>query len=227
MLTLHWRTHGYLRIPRLLAFQLTQGLSTATCGLASWGLKTGYDQKAFLNITDVIGSGGALVAASGTAGLLCFAMVLFIMLRPRAPETLKSCRIKEALFGFSLVFLFATLVPATYIMANKGGVITKEGVPAAAILQLLSLQNIHLDYKYQTPVKAYCIVGWFCWLSTLISFILVSMEARHVLKHGPDGGILDMTSHSQPNMTEREREANHSPTATSVGKGADNFVEHA
>lgn len=133
-------------------------------------------------------------------------MGLLIILRPRKPETLKSCRIKEAVFGFSLVFLFAALVPATvsflflsvlalsadlvirqYIMAMKGGVITKQGVPPAAILQILSLQNIHLDCKspfshpcsseltfssftdkYQTPVKAYCIVGWFCWLSTLI-----------------------------------------------------------
>lgn len=56
------------------------------------------------------------------------------------------------------------------------------------------------------------------------------MEARHVLKHGPEGGILDMTSrsHHNPNMAERpSTEGKHSPTSTSAGKGADHFVEHA
>ena len=39
----------------------------------------------------------------------------------------------------------------------------------------------------QRPAKAYVIVGWLAFLSTLITTFLVSRAARHVLKHGPDG----------------------------------------
>lgn len=38
---------------------------------------------------------------------------------------------------------------AQYLMATKGGVITKEGVPPAAILQILQLQGIRLNCEWR------------------------------------------------------------------------------
>lgn len=128
-----------------------------------------------------------MAAASGIASTICLCLAFLALFRPHTRETLKTVRIKEGLFAFASIFLFASLVPATVIIARRSGVITAPGIPAATIAGLVKASGKNLKYNAQTPAKAYIVVGWLDLLSTLVTTFLVSRAARHVLKHGPDG----------------------------------------
>lgn len=63
----------HLRTPRLIFFALTMALSIVVTGLTSWGIKVAYGEKhetsktlpgATLHVQDLLGSGGAVTAAS-------------------------------------------------------------------------------------------------------------------------------------------------------------------
>ncbi|GAA5911906.1 hypothetical protein JCM5296_006641 [Sporobolomyces johnsonii] len=182
----------YLHWPRTAFFLITQSLCIATIGLAAWALADGLHKKheasksgLTLDITDILGAGGAVTAAAGLSSLLCLGMLAYTLLHPRRKEeTLFSVRVKEALFGVVLVALFATLVPATVFAATRGGKVTAPGVPQAVVDGLVKDSGVKLAYNAQRPVVSYVIVGWLAFLSTLVSLVLVSLSARHVLKHG-------------------------------------------
>ncbi|KAL8292216.1 hypothetical protein RQP46_001682 [Phenoliferia psychrophenolica] len=182
----------YLRWTRFFFFQLTSALCLATVGLAGWGLSYGLDKKAFvkktipgatLDITDALGVGGAV---TGVASLLCLLMMILGQFWAHRPETITTVRMKEGAFGFAVVFWLATLIPATYIMATKSGVVSKAGVPAAVIANIVKLSGQNLAYKSITPIKSYVIVGWIAFLSTCVNLVLVSLTARYIHKNGPD-----------------------------------------
>lgn len=64
---------------------------------------------------------------------------------PHWKETLRTVRLKEGVFVFSLIIWLATLTAATYIMANKAGVVTKPGVPADIIASIVKLSGKDLN----------------------------------------------------------------------------------
>ncbi|SCV69830.1 BQ2448_1224 [Microbotryum intermedium] len=189
----------YLRWQRILFFNITSALCASTAALALWGLVSGYQQKsevrhklngATLHIQDAFAAGGSVAAASGLASLLCSFVLGMALFRRNQPETLSSVRLKEVVFGFSCLTWIGTLIPATYIWQTKAGFITKTGVPAAVISQIIALGKIDLRYKVNKPLKAQIIVGWIAFGSTLITTALVIAEARYVLKHGRDGPLI-------------------------------------
>lgn len=51
---------------------------------------------------------------------MCFAMLATMIFRRREPETLRSVRIKEAVFATFLVLLLATLIAATVSSPSLG-----------------------------------------------------------------------------------------------------------
>lgn len=76
-------------------------------------------------------------------------------------------------------------------------------LPLSTLTSLLTFFVSTTDSS-QTPIKAYIAVGWVAFLSTLINLILVSLEARHVLKHGPagiDGTQGELVGHRNENGT--------------------------
>ncbi|GAA5952861.1 hypothetical protein JCM3765_002989 [Sporobolomyces pararoseus] len=182
----------FLRWPRLIFFQLTQTLSLATAGLAIWSLVDGRHKQALtrkmipggeLHINDIIGAGASVTAGTGLCGLLCFGLGLYTIFGKRRVETLRTIRIKEALFGICLIVLIATLIPATLFAARRSGVITAPGIPPALILQLVKAAGQKLAYKDQTPILAFVITGWCTLASTLVCLILVSLAARKEKHH--------------------------------------------
>lgn len=53
-------------------------------------------------------------------------------------------------------------------MATRGGHITKAGVAQSTIDSIVAISGLNLAYDHQKPIKAYVIVGWFAFLSTVI-----------------------------------------------------------
>ncbi|GAA6017234.1 hypothetical protein JCM11491_001862 [Sporobolomyces phaffii] len=181
-----------LRWPRYVFFLLTTCLCIATIGLSAWALSDSKDKQhlvshtlkgAKLHLSDIIGAGGAVVAASAVSALICLGLLAYTLFTPRRTETLTSIRVKEGLFAFAAIFLFATLVPSTVFAAQRAGRITAPGVPASLINQLVAASGLSLAYKDQRPIKSFVIVGWIAFLSTLISLVLVSLAARQAKKH--------------------------------------------
>ncbi|SGY13774.1 BQ5605_C010g05972 [Microbotryum silenes-dioicae] len=235
----------YLRWQRIIFFNITSALCTATAALAIWGLVTyvefllvhrgieervqevaaatsraggaarhslGYQQKhdvheklngATLHIKDAFAAGGSV--AAGLASLLCTFVLAMALFRRNKPETLSSVRLKEVLFGFSCLCWIGTLIPATYIWQTKSGVITKTGVPAAVLAQIVALGKIDLRYKSNKPLKAQVIVGWIAFGATLITTALVLAEARYVLKHGRDGPLIGHVHETETTATAMDR----------------------
>ncbi|SCZ89641.1 BZ3500_MvSof-1268-A1-R1_Chr9g10513 [Microbotryum saponariae] len=204
----------YLRWQRIVFFNITSALCTATAALAIWGLVTGYQQKhdvreklngATLHIQNAFAAGGSVAAASGLASLLCTFVLAMALFRRNKPETLSSVRLKEVLFGFSCLCWIGTLIPATYIWQTKAGVITKTGVPAAVLAQIVALGKIDLRYKTNKPLKSQIIVGWIAFGATLITTALVLAEARYVLKHGRDGPLIGHLHETETTATATDR----------------------
>ncbi|GAA5952345.1 hypothetical protein JCM21900_003787 [Sporobolomyces salmonicolor] len=207
----------YLHWPRTVFFLVTQSLCIATIGLAAWALADGVHKEheasksgLKLDISDIVGAGGAVTAAAGLSSLLCLGMLGYTLFHPRRKEeTLFSVRVKEALFGVVLIVLFATLVPATVFAATRGGKVTAPGVPQAVVDGLVKASGMKLAYNTQRPVLSYVIVGWIAFLSTLISLVLVSLSARHVLKHGHSydrrGSMTDEEPRRSSTVVEKER----------------------
>ncbi|GAA5832614.1 hypothetical protein JCM3766R1_004265 [Sporobolomyces carnicolor] len=207
----------FLRLPRYAFFLTTVSLCIATIGLAAWSLKDSQDKEdlvahtlkgAKLHVSDIIGAGGAVVAASGVSALLCLGLMAYTLFSPRRVETLTSIRVKEGLFAFVLIFLFATLVPSTVFAAQRSGHITAPGIPAAVINRLVAASGLSLAYKDQRPILSFVIVGWIAFLSTLISLILVSLAARKAKNHHAAHG-----SHS-PEAREEMTAASTAPAST-------------
>lgn len=117
-------------------------------------------------------------------------MVGAILLRRRAPETIRTVRIKEAAFGFSLLLWLGTLIPYTVcsphlsfshhradllfyicqvIIATKSGYVTRPGVSASVIANIVALSGESLAYIDNTPPKAALIAGWCAFFFTCIS----------------------------------------------------------
>merc|ERR1719487_232998 len=174
----------YLRGPRITFFLLTGALVGAEVGLSAWSLAYGYEKKdkaakvlpgASLDLTDAFAVGGTVTAAAGLSAILCNILLLYTVFHPRKPETLKSIRVKEALFGTIAFLLLGALIPATVTTATKSGVISAPGLPQSVIDTLVKSTGEDLRYRKQTPIIAYLIVGWIAWLSTIITGILVSI----------------------------------------------------
>ncbi|GAA5977134.1 hypothetical protein JCM5350_003230 [Sporobolomyces pararoseus] len=207
----------FLRLPRYVFFLVTTSLCIATIGLAAWSLKDSQDKEdlvshtlrgAKLHVSDIIGAGGAVVAASGVSALLCLGLLAYTLFSPRRVETLTSIRVKEGLFAFVLIFLFATLVPSTVFAAQRSGKITAPGIPSSVIDRLVAASGLSLAYKDQRPILSFVIVGWIAFLSTLISLILVSLAARKSKNHHAIHG-----SHS-PEAREEMAAASTAPAST-------------
>lgn len=197
----------YLKGPRMFFFALTTALSITTLGLASWGLKVLNDRKnlvkhqlpgAALHADPILAVGGALTAASGYASLACTIMALLMIFSPRHEETLTTVRIKEGVFAFAVIFEFGVLIACTVVTASQSATVTAPGIPPALIAAAVAASGQKLAYKDSTPPVAYTSVGWVCWLSTIISLILVSMAARHALKHGHPEPEAGYTSQNKP-----------------------------
>ncbi|GAA5934730.1 uncharacterized protein JCM15063_003053 [Sporobolomyces koalae] len=210
----------YLRIPRYAFFAITTSLCIATIGLAAWSLRDSQDKEdlvahtlagAKLHVSDIVGAGGAVVAAAGVSAILCIGLFIATLLSPRRIETLSSIRVKEGLFAFVLVFLFATLVPSTVFAAQRSGHITAPGIPKAIIERLVAASGLSLAYKDQRPVLAFVIVGWIAFLSTAISLVLVSLAARKAKKHHNFSGS------NTPETRDEMTTANTTAPASTVG----------
>lgn len=93
---------------------------------------------------------------SGLCGLLCFGLGLYTIFGKRRVETLRTIRIKEALFGICLIILIATLIPATLFAAQRSGVITAPGIPPALILQLVKAAGQKLACEFPESVLLFC-----------------------------------------------------------------------
>ncbi|GAA5830938.1 hypothetical protein JCM5353_004446 [Sporobolomyces roseus] len=206
----------FLRWPRFIAFQLTQTLSLATAGLSIWSLVDARHKQALtrkmipggeLHITDIIAAGASVTSATGLCGLLCFGLGLYTIFGKRRIETLHTIRVKEGLFAACLIFLIATLIPATLFAATRSGVITAPGIPNAVILQLVKAAGQKLAYKDQTPVLAFVITGWCTLATTLLSLILVSQAARKEKHHHDTHSI-----HQVPSTDVREVDDFHQTT---------------
>lgn len=143
--------------------------------------------------------------------------LFFLFFRHNQPETIKTVRIKEGLFSFALILWIATLIPATVIFATKSGYVTAPGIPDVVIASLVAASGKNLackllfsfDFltkvqyklfsnavilfgnidKSNTPIRAYVATGWCAFLSTVVNLILVSLEARHVLRTGVSDGV--------------------------------------
>ncbi|GAA5987636.1 hypothetical protein JCM10908_007146 [Rhodotorula pacifica] len=187
----------YLRLPRIFFFLLTSALCITESGLASWNLKVGLDQQqhakkllpgSHLNITDAFWVGGAVTAAAAVASTLCTTMLIYGILRPsKKPETLKTIRVKEAMFAFSIGFFIATLIPATIVLTTHSAKLTRPGLSAATIATLLKATHQNLAYTGQVSFVSSVAVGWCALASLIVSFILASIAARKTLKYGADG----------------------------------------
>ncbi|KAK4703647.1 hypothetical protein P7C70_g2566, partial [Phenoliferia sp. Uapishka_3] len=156
-----------------------------------------------LHIADLIGIGGAvfyicwrgedeeLIAGvpdvQGVASILCLIMGFLGHFKPHLKETRKTVLVKECLFGFACIFWLAVLIPAAVFVGSRSAKVTKAGVPAAVIAQIVALSGQKLAYKYQKSAIAFTVVGWIAFLSTCINLVLVSLAGRYVVKHGPDG----------------------------------------
>ncbi|GAA5987639.1 hypothetical protein JCM10908_007147 [Rhodotorula pacifica] len=201
----------YLRWQRTFFFALTQALCIVSVSLASWALAYGIDKQhkakrilpsSHLNLNDAFAVGGAVTAAAGVASLLCLSMTIWTIILPRKSETLRSVRIKEAMFAFAIGFFIATLIPATYVTATKSGQLTAPGLSPAVIQTLLKATGEKLAYKDQKPIIAYVVVGWIALLSLIVSLIFASMAARKTLKYGPDGaGPLQRPEHEEHHVS--------------------------
>ncbi|GAA5844427.1 hypothetical protein JCM9279_006298 [Rhodotorula babjevae] len=240
----------YLRAPRIFMFLLTQSLVAVEVGLSSWSLAYGYEKKhkaakvlpgAKLDLMDAFAVGGTVTAAAGLSSILCGILLLYTVFHPRKPETLKTIRVKEALFGTVAFLLLAALIPATVITATRSGVITAPGIPPAIIATLVASTGEDLRYRKQTPIVSYLIVGWIAWLSTIITGILVSIAARKTHKYGVDqSGTLATAHHGHHDgahvhhgaaMSERERSLGENDSAvlnstTTAEKGQVQHVDH-
>ncbi|GAA5896307.1 hypothetical protein JCM6882_000978 [Rhodosporidiobolus microsporus] len=202
----------YLRIPRIFFFLLTLCLCIVEVALAAWSVARAHDLQhevtrqtagaAELHVTDAIAVGGAVTAASACSAFLCLALLFFTIFRPHQKETLKTARIKEGIFAFILIFFIATLIPATYYTATRGGVITSDTLPQVVIDALVRASGHNPAYNKNTPIISYLIVGWIAFLSTAISLVLVSIAARKTIKYGPDvDGPLDADHHHHHGAT--------------------------
>jgi hypothetical protein len=141
-----------------------------------------------LHAGDVVATGAAVVATCGVAALACSFLTLTILLgalrgQRGVEETRRSVMLKEGIFVFAVISELVALVGATYVCANKSGYVTSDKLPQDLVNQFVALSGKSLAYKDQRPVVSYVIVGWICWISTVVSTILVSLAARHVLKH--------------------------------------------
>ncbi|GAA6017232.1 hypothetical protein JCM11491_001861 [Sporobolomyces phaffii] len=201
----------FLRWPRFIFFQLTQTLSLATAGLAIWSLVDGRHKQALtrkmipggvLHIQDIIVAGGFVTAGTGLCGLLCFGLGLYTIFGKRRVETLRTIRIKEALFATCLVILLAVLIPATLFTARRSGVITAPGIPPALILQLVKAAGQKLAYNQQPAVLSFVITGWATLASTLICLFLVSLAARKEKQHHDTHGHHYAVDHQQHEVRE-------------------------
>ncbi|BGP32772.1 hypothetical protein JCM10296v2_004556 [Rhodotorula toruloides] len=158
----------YLRGPRIFMFLFTQALVGAEVGLSSWSLADGYDKKrltrhvlpsATLHINDAFGVGGAVTGAAGLSSILCGILLLYTVFHPRRPETIRSIRIKEGLFGTVILLLLGALIPATVrsspflsAVIYVSFVITAPGIPNAVIAKLVAASGQDLRYKVQKPI---------------------------------------------------------------------------
>lgn len=226
----------FLRWPRYIFFLLTTALCIATIGLAAWSLSDSKKKEqrvgrtlpgAELHIMDIRSAGAAVAAASATSALLCLVLLVFQIVTPRRVETLTSIRVKEGLFAFCLIFLFAALVPATLFCAQRSGSITAPGIPQSIINQLVRASGLSLAYKENKPVLSFVVVGWIALLSTLISLILVSLAARKAKKHhAVNGGYSpdvksEMISSTTPQTPTTTTHTAHGTPAIGGGLGED------
>ncbi|KAG0653435.1 hypothetical protein C6P46_002777 [Rhodotorula mucilaginosa] len=210
----------YLRWQRTFFFALTQALCIVSVSLASWALAYGIDKQhkakrilpsSNLDLSDAFAVGGSVTAAAGVASILCLCMTIWTIIFPRKSETLRSVRIKEAMFAFAIGFFIATLIPATYITATKSGQLTAPGLSPAVIQTLLKATGEKLAYKDQTPIIAYVVVGWIALVSLIISLVFVSIAARKTLKYGEDGtGPLSPPEHQEHHVSTHHHHHNGS-----------------
>ena len=75
---------------------------------------------------------------------MCNVLTFFALFRPHTRETLKTVRIKEGMFVFASIFWFATLVPATVIIAQRSGVISAPGISPVVIAALVKAAGKNL-----------------------------------------------------------------------------------
>ncbi|KAK4057249.1 hypothetical protein OIO90_001746 [Microbotryomycetes sp. JL221] len=192
-------SHAYLRWPRLISFTLASSLCTVSGCLSAWALAANTDKRnlvaknipgAVLHTGDAVACGAILVAAGGLAAFLLFLMSLSIQFQRRQPETLKTVRIKEAVFAFLSIMYLGGLVAATVVTWTRSASITKAGVAQATINQIVALGGFDLRYKAEHRIVSYIAVGWAALFFLLTSLVLLSLEARHILKNGPDVNLL-------------------------------------
>jgi len=60
--------------------------------------------------------------------------------------------VKEGLFAACLIFLIATLIPATLFAATRSGVMTALGIPAALVLRLVAASGEKLACEFSFSV---------------------------------------------------------------------------
>jgi len=210
----------HLRWPRLIFFQLTSALSIVVVGLSSWGLAQIQDKRiqvktlvpgGKLHVGDILATGAGLTAASGLASLACSLLFLITLFRLHKRESKGSVILKEVIFGFCSIAFFITAIAATVVTATRSAVITSDAISAALLAELEKLSGQSLAYKDNTPAVSSAIVAWFAWLSSTISFILVSLAARKLLDHGQttgsdtgtNGGHETLTSSSPQQKSEK------------------------
>jgi len=189
--------HAYLHWPRLFFFNLTGALAIAETGLSSRALRVLTDKKnqvkmtlpgGALHATDVVGVNGAVVASSGFAAILCFVLLNIALFRLHRIETRRSIFIKEVLFGFATVFLLATVIAQTVVVVGRSAKVTSSSLPQAIVNELVAATGQSLRYRDSLAFSA-MIVAWLCFGSTCITFLLVSLAARHIVKYGSQPAI--------------------------------------
>jgi len=189
--------HAYLYWPRMIMFSLTGALSVAVTGLSSRGLKILNDQKnkvkaqipgGALHATDILGSNGAVLATCGFAALSCVALSSIALFRLQRVETRRTVLIKELLFGFSVISELTAILAFTVITCTHSAVVVSTLLPQNIVNEVVAESGTSVAY-IDSIAKSTMIVAWICWFSTSVTFVLVSLAARHILKHGSEPAL--------------------------------------
>ncbi|GAA94819.1 uncharacterized protein L969DRAFT_97218 [Mixia osmundae IAM 14324] len=185
--------HAYLHIPRALAFQATSATSIVVVGISSYGLVFLNDKKKMtaeqipegvLHAQEILNTNGSLTAASGFASLLCTVYVLMTILRIHPIETKRSIMIKEFLFGLATLFLLGANIAMTVVTSTKSATITTPLASPAVVARLVAASGQNLAYISNWPPRVAMIVGWVNFACMSLSWLLVSLAARHMLRSG-------------------------------------------
>lgn len=182
----------HLTTPRAIAYQVTSIISAIDGVFGTWALSelkaeqllvNGYG--GILDIQQAFWAGFLLTIAGTFAGASCGILFLVLMLHPGHHETLGRVIAKESIFVFFSSFFLVASILMTIVVARGAAILYTPGFTPLERQELIEKLGGSLAYKDSIPAITFVVLGWVCWLSLVLSGILVSLAGRHVLRKGP------------------------------------------